>query len=42
MEYNHYNHSVSVFGPESGMPKEMLDRGFMTKKLKIVEDNNSK
>lgn len=24
------------------MPPEMLDRGFITKKLKIIEDNNSK
>ncbi|CAD8166377.1 unnamed protein product [Paramecium octaurelia] len=42
MEYNHYSQTASVFSSEAGMPQEMLDRGFITKKLKIVEDNNSK
>lgn len=42
MEYNHYDYSLSVFGPEAGMPKELLGREFISKKLKIVEDQNSK
>lgn len=42
MEYNNFQHSMSVFGPEAGMPEEMLDRNFIAKKLKVVEDANSK
>jgi lisH domain-containing protein FOPNL len=42
MEYNNYVHSLSVFGPETGMPDEQLDRNFIAKKLKIVEDSSSK
>ena len=42
LQYNHYDHSLSVFSPEAGMPDELLDRNFISKKLKIVEDNNSK
>ncbi|KAM3135729.1 hypothetical protein pb186bvf_012126 [Paramecium bursaria] len=42
LQYNHYDHSLSVFSPEAGMPEELLDRNFISKKLKIVEDNNSK
>ena len=42
MEYNNYQNSLSVFGPESGMPPEILDRNFIAKKLKIVEDQNSR
>lgn len=39
MEYNNLNHSISVFGPEAGMPHELLDRNFLAKKLKIIEDS---
>ena len=42
MEYNNLNHSISVFGPEAGMPHELLDRNFITKKLKIIEDSQSR
>lgn len=38
MEYNNYMHSISVFGPEAGMPVEQLDRNFIAKKIRIVED----
>jgi lisH domain-containing protein FOPNL len=29
MQYNNYNHSLSVFTPETGMGEELLDRNFI-------------
>jgi lisH domain-containing protein FOPNL len=37
MEFNQYNHSLSVFIPESGQPTNPpFDRAFMAQKLKII------
>lgn len=42
LKFNHYDHTLAVFLPESGQPTTPpYDRGFITKKLKIVEDKNS-
>lgn len=39
LEYNNYNHALSVFIPESGQPLiPPFKREQLTKKLKLVED----
>lgn len=41
--FNNYTHSLSVFLPESGQPeKQPFDRAFITKKLNVVEDSQSR
>lgn len=41
--FNNYNHTASVFVPESGQPEDPpFDREYITKRLKVVEDSNSK
>ena len=41
--FNNYHHALSVFLPESGQPKKApFDRKYISKKLKIVEDENSR
>lgn len=43
MTFNNYHHALSVFVPESGQPKQPpFDRNFISKKLKVVEDKNSR
>jgi lisH domain-containing protein FOPNL len=42
MQYNNYSHSLSVLTPEAGMSEELLDRNLIAKKLKIVEDSESR
>jgi lisH domain-containing protein FOPNL len=40
--FNGYQHTLSVFLPESGQPQpSSIDRSFITKKLKIIEDKKS-
>jgi hypothetical protein len=39
MLFNGYNHALSVFIPESGLSeKANMDRNYITKKLKVIED----
>lgn len=41
--FNNYHHSLSVFIPESGQPKQApFDRKYIAKKLKVLEDENSR
>ena len=41
--FNNYTHALSVFLPESGQPERAaFDRGYITKRLGIQEDNRSK
>ena len=41
--FNNYNHTASVFVPESGQPEDPpFDRDYITKRLKVVEDANSR
>ncbi|EAR85025.1 fop amine-terminal dimerization domain protein (macronuclear) [Tetrahymena thermophila SB210] len=43
MEFNNYNHALSVFIPETGQPQQPpFDRNFIAKKLKIIEDKNTR
>lgn len=43
MEFNGYSYSLSVFLPESGQPEQKpFNRDFITRKLKVVEDESSK
>lgn len=43
LTFNNYAHTLAVFLPESGQPTQPpFDRGFITKKLRIVEDKNSR
>lgn len=42
LKFNHYDHTLAVFLPESGQPTTpSFDRSYITKKLRIVEDKNS-
>lgn len=41
--FNNYNHTLSVFLPETSQPvKPPFDRSYISKKLKVLEDKNSK
>eukprot|EP01017_Pseudomicrothorax_dubius_P000817 TRINITY_DN0_c2711_g1_i1.p1 TRINITY_DN0_c2711_g1~~TRINITY_DN0_c2711_g1_i1.p1 ORF type:complete len:121 (-),score=33.28 TRINITY_DN0_c2711_g1_i1:46-408(-) len=41
--FNNYTHTLSVFLPETGQPERPpFDRGFITRKLNIIEDQQSK
>lgn len=43
LEFNNYHHSLSVFIPETGQPQQPpFDRNFIAKKLKIIEDKNTR
>ena len=41
--FNNYNNTLSVFLPETSQPvKPPFDRAYITKKLKVLEDKNSR
>jgi len=41
--FNNYNNTLSVFLPESSQPiKPPFDRAYISKKLKVLEDKNSR
>ena len=41
--FNNYNNTLSVFLPESSQPvKPPFDRSYISKKLKVLEDKNSR
>jgi lisH domain-containing protein FOPNL len=43
LTFNNYSHTLAVFLPESGHPHSApFDRSYITKKLKLVEDKNSR
>lgn len=42
LEFNNYNHSLSVFESECGNPKEKLDRDILSKELNVVENKNTR
>ena len=43
LEFNGMNYSLSVFLPEAGQPEQKpFNRDFITRKLKIVEDESSR
>jgi lisH domain-containing protein FOPNL len=43
LAFNNYSHTLAVFLPETGQPSTPpFDRAYITKKLKVVEDKNSR
>lgn len=41
--FNNYNHTLSVFLPETSQPvKPPFDRSYISKKIKVLEDKNSR